>query len=113
MGRLLRVELFLLLVLGFSLGVVLFMYWKAKDDLSSLASEYKKLSKKMMKSDSETIEAKAFLYKKRLVDYDAQYVKHEESERAKEIDLLTLEVEGLRKKLVSEVVLFLLCKKFR
>ncbi len=98
MARLLRVELVLLLVLGFSLGAIVFMYWKAKSELSVLEADNKRLTKKMMENDSET---KAFKYKKRLVESDMQYMKQEEEGRLKEVSRLAEQVRELKAQLVG------------
>ena len=101
MARLLKAELVLLLILAFALGAVLFMYSKARSEVSVLEADNRQLTKKMMENDSET---KAFLYKKRLAESDVQYMRQEESERVKEISSLTQQVEELKKQLVGDSI---------
>lgn len=92
-------ELVVLLVLGFSLGVVLFMYWRARGQLAAVEASNRHLSKKMIENDSET---KAFEYKKRLIQSDLEHMRQEESDRQGEISRLTQQVEELREELVGD-----------
>ena len=92
-------ELLVLLVLGFSLGVVFFMYWSARDQLTAVEANNRYLRKKMMENDSE---AKALEYNKRLVQSDLEHRRQEEDNRQEELSRLTEQVEELREQLVGD-----------
>lgn len=100
MARLLGVELVTLLVLGFALGTLSFLYWSAKRDLSALQGDNEQLNRRMLESVSET---KTFRYKKSLVESDLDKLHKDLTAKDKKISELTHQGTDLGGQLVRAV----------
>lgn len=94
-ARLIGVELISMLLLGFSLGIVIFMYWNAKKELAALHQDNAELSTKTRDAESK---AKTFEYKRNLVQSDLEQL--QANLRTKE-KTLTGRVSELQEQLVS------------
>ena len=85
-------------ILGFIIGLVLFMYWSTKRELSVTLKDNDVLRRKMQEAYGES---RISLYKKNLMLSDLNQLKEENSERQRTILRLNLEVKNLQSKLVS------------
>lgn len=97
MARVLGMELATLLVLGFALGILSFMFWSTKQELSALQGDNEMLSKRMLESASET---KTFRYKKSLVESDLELLRRDLTAKEGKVSGLTLQVTALEGQLV-------------
>jgi hypothetical protein len=97
MVRVLGLELVTLLVLGFAIGILTFLYWSTKLELSTLKGENEKLSQFMLESGSET---KTLKYKKSLVTRDLEQLQKILAVREEIIGGLNHQVAELDEKLV-------------
>lgn len=91
MFRMLSVEFILLLILGFSLGTVLFLYWSARSELSEMDQGKQKVDKKMLDHVSET---KTLQFKNSLLQSDVDRLK-EDAVRASELSDQITELQKL------------------
>lgn len=82
MARVLGVELIVLLLLGFIIGVLGFMYWDARRELSKLTRDNHDLHRRMEESASKT---KMFEYKKNLVVSDLEQLEKKHSKLATQV----------------------------
>ena len=99
MARLLGLELVTLLLLGFVMGLLSFMYWNAKRELSSLFDENERLSKQAVDSASQL---NIYRYKKSLAESDLQQLRKDGDAQVQNVMNLTARVLDLKQLLVGQ-----------
>ena len=98
MARSCGVEVVLLILLGFALGVLAYLYTSARSDLDNVRRANQMLKQKVMESDSDT---KTSLYKKNLAESDLKALREENKELQDRVAEQTQEQKDMESKLVS------------
>lgn len=97
MARVLRLELATLIVLGFIIGAILFLYVNIKRELSAVQNENSMLHQKMEESLSNS---RANIYKRDLIQSDLQQLRKQKVRDEKIISELDQQIQDLRQHLV-------------
>ena len=100
MARSCGVELVLLILLGFAVGVLTYLYTGTKSDLDNVQKANQMLKQKVMESDSNT---KTSLYKKNLAESTLKSLKEENKELQDRLAEQNLELKDMESRLVSFV----------
>lgn len=98
MARSCGAELVLLILLGFAVGVLAYLYTSTKGDLETVHRANEVLKQKVMESDSDT---KTSLYKKNLAESDLKSLKEENKELQDRLAEQTQELKEIEAKWVS------------
>ncbi len=98
MARSCGAELVLLILLGFAVGVLAYLYISAKGDLENVQKANQMLKQKVMESDSNT---KTSLYKKNLAESDLKSLKEENKELQERLEEHNQELKNLEARMVS------------
>ena len=98
MARVLGVEFIILVVLGFIIGVLLFLYSNARRDVLGMEQDKKMLDRKMRDflANANTLE-----YKRNLIQSDLEQLQMERKRHKERITELSQNVDELNKRLVS------------
>lgn len=99
MARVFGVELVALLLLGFAVGILTFMYWSTRRELSALQGENEKLER------LSSSEASTCRYMKSLVESDLGTLHRDITAKKEEISGLVSQLANLKEELVSAVFL--------
>jgi len=104
MARSCGVELVLLILLGFAVGVLAYLYTSARSDLDNVQKANQMLKQKVMESDSNT---KTSLYKKNLAESNLKSFKEENKELQDKLAEQNLEMKDIVSRMVSRFALAL------
>ena len=102
MVRLLGVEIATLLILGFTIGALVFMYLNTRKELSELHDDNDRLQNQLLESSSVS---KTAHYQEKLVQSDLKQLQIKDRDSVARISNLTQQVKNMLEQLVSLVVI--------